>query len=123
MVDSRFSFEKLDVWQRARTLVKTTYSILNQFPKNEQYALCDQMRRAVISIPSNIAESGGRVSYKEKAHFLDFALGSAMELYCQYTLAFDLGYIPNEYYEETASEIIEISRMISGLKHKYEINN
>jgi four helix bundle protein len=123
MVDSRFSFEKLDVWQRARALVKTTYSILNQFPKNEQYALCDQMRRAVISIPSNIAESGGRVSYKEKAHFLDFALGSAMELYCQYTLAFDLGYIPNEYYEETASEIIEISRMISGLKHKYEINN
>ena len=120
MVDSRFSFEKLDVWQRARALVKTTYSILNQFPKN---ALCDQMRRAVISIPSNIAESGGRVSYKEKAHFLDFALGSAMELYCQYTLAFDLGYIPNEYYEETASEIIEISRMISGLKHKYEINN
>ena len=102
MVDSRFSFEKLDVWQRARALVKTTYSILNQFPKNEQYALCDQMRRAVISIPSNIAESGGRVSYKEKAHFLDFALGSAMELYCQYTLAFDLGYIPNEYYEETA---------------------
>ena len=123
MVDSRFSFEKLDVSQRARALVKTTYSILNQFPKNEQYALCDQMRRAVISIPSNIAESGGRVSYKEKAHFLDFALGSAMELYCQYTLAFDLGYIPNEYYEETASEIIEISRMISGLKHKYEINN
>ena len=123
MVDSRFSFEKLDVWQRARALVKTTYSILNQFPKHEQYALCDQMRRAVISIPSNIAESGGRVSYKEKAHFLDFALGSAMELYCQYTLAFDLGYIPNEYYEETASEIIEISRMISGLKHKYEINN
>ena len=121
MEDSRFSFEKLDVWQRSRVLVKNTYTMLNQFPKFEQYALCDQMRRAVISIPSNIAESSGRFSHKEKAHFLEFALGSAMELYCQYTLAFDLGYISNDYFEDTASEIKEISRMILGLKHKYEL--
>ena len=107
MESSIYSFEKLKVWQQSRTLVKNTYIILNQFPKIEQYALCDQMRRAAISIPSNIAESCGRTSDKEKSHFLDYALGSSMELYCQYTLALDLGYITREMFEALTIEIRE----------------
>ena len=121
MESSIYSFEKLKVWQQSRTLVKNTYIILSQFPKIEQYALCDQMRRAAISIPSNIAESCGRTSDKEKSHFLDYALGSSMELYCQYTLALDLGYITHETFEALTIEIREISRMISGLKKNYNL--
>lgn len=123
MENSKFSFEKLIVWQKSRAMVKSTYLILNQFPKVEQFALCDQMRRAVISISSNIAESCGRSSNKEKSHFLDFALGSAMELYSQYTLALDLEYITKEFFDAVALDIKEISRMISGLKKNYDLKS
>ncbi len=123
MENSNYSFEKLKVWQKSRVLVKNTYLMLNQFPKIEHYALCDQMRRAVISIPSNIAESCGRASDKEKSHFLDYALGSSMELCSQYILAFDLGYITSETLEVMTIEIREISRMISGLKKNYDLKS
>lgn len=65
-----YSFEKLIVWQESRTLVREIYVILKDFPKFEQYALCDQIRRAVISISSNIAEGNAKQSHKEKIHFL-----------------------------------------------------
>ena len=70
-----YSFEKLLVYQTARKLVKDVYILIQRFPTEERFALCDQVRRAIISVPSNIAEQSGRTSYKERIHFLDIAYG------------------------------------------------
>ena len=65
------SFRKLDAYIYAKDIVKQIYTLVKKFPKEEQYALCDQLRRAVISLPSNIAEGSGRTTTKDQAHFLD----------------------------------------------------
>ena len=111
-----YSFEKLIVWQESRTLVREIYVILKDFPKFEQYALCDQIRRAVISISSNIAEGNAKQSHKEKIHFFEIAFGSLMEVCCQIILAKDLDYITKEKYEPIKDKIRKVSKLLSGLK-------
>ena len=111
-----YAFEKLVVWQESRSLVKEVYILLKDFPKTEQYALCDQIRRAVISIPSNIAEGNAKQSHKEKIHFIEIAFGSLMEVCCQIILAKDLEYITKEKYEPIKDKIRKISKLLSGLK-------
>ena len=86
-----FGFERLDIWQNSRILVKDVYQMVAKFCQEEKYGLSDQLRRAVISIPSNIAEGSGRFSIKEKIHFTEIAYGSLMEVVCQTILAVDLG--------------------------------
>ena len=76
MEESTFSFEKLKVYQVARALVKDIYVLQNSFPKEERYALGDQVRRAATSITANLAEASGRQSVKEKIHFIEIAFGS-----------------------------------------------
>lgn len=115
-----YSFEKLKAWQEARNLAKDIYMLINKFPKVEQFALSDQMRRAAISIPSNIAEGNARSSNKERIHFLEFAYGSLMEIYCQSILANDLGYIDNCDLENIKEKIQSVSKLISGLKTSLE---
>ena len=115
-----YSFEKLKAWQEARNLAKDIYMLINKFPKVEQFALCDQMRRAAISIPSNIAEGNARTSSKERIHFLEFAYGSLMEIYCQSILANDLGYIDNCDLDYIKEKIQNVSKLISGLKTSLE---
>ena len=90
------SYKKLDVYAKSRQLVVTIYALLKHFPAEEKYALCDQLRRSVISIPSNIAEGMGRISDKDQVYFLNIAYGSLMEVYAQLDIAHDLGYINNE---------------------------
>lgn len=114
-----YSFEKLTVYQTARQLVKEVYLLLHKFPQVERYGLCDQLRRAIISVPSNIAEQSGRTSPKEKIHFLEIAYGSLMESYCQLDIAVDLGYITSEELEPLKKLFTDTSRMISGLKKKF----
>ncbi len=92
MIQYNFSYRKLNVYQAARELVKDIYEMSGRFPKEEKYALSDQMRRAVISIPSNIAEGTAKASPKEQFHFLEISYGSLMELMCQTEIAFDLLY-------------------------------
>ena len=75
-----YSFEKLMAWQESRSLVKSIYVLLNKYPKYEQFALCDQIRRASISVPSNIAEGNTKNSSKERIHFIEIAYGSLMEV-------------------------------------------
>lgn len=70
IMDVKYSFKNLDAYKEAKNLVKVVYGLIEKFPKVETYALCDQLRRAVISIPSNIAEGSGRTSAKDQAHFL-----------------------------------------------------
>ena len=109
-------YRKLLVYEKATTLVVHVYALLKKFPKEEQYALCDQLRRAVVSIPSNIAEGVGRISNKDRAHFLEIAYGSLLEVNCQMDVAKRLKYITNEELTEIDQECVELARMLSGLR-------
>lgn len=111
-----YFFEKLDVWQKSRQLVVQVYKLLEKFPDEEKYALCDQLRRAVISVPSNIAEGSGRMAKKESIHFLEIAYGSLMEVYCQLQLAVDLDYISKEDFTQIKSLIYTVSKLLSGIR-------
>jgi len=90
------SFTELDVWQKSRELVKLVYQITLLFPKEEIYGLTNQLRRSVVSVPSNIAEGNGRQSNKETMHFLYIAKGSLYEVETQLYLSNDLEYISEE---------------------------
>lgn len=116
MEDYQFQFEKLNAWQEARKLVLNVYQLLEKFPKTENYALCDQLRRAVVSVPSNIAEGMGRLAIKEQIHFLEIAYASLMEVYCQLQIAVDLGYITPEDLQIVKRKIFTTSKLISGLR-------
>ena len=116
MEDFQFQFEKLNAWQEARKLVVNVYQLLAKFPKTENYALCDQLRRAVVSVPSNIAEGTGRLAIKEQIHFLEIAYASLMEVYCQLQIAVDLGYITPEVLQIVKRKIFTTSKLISGLR-------
>ena len=109
------TFRNLNVYIKSKELVKQIYSLLKKFPREEQYALCDQLRRAVISIPSNIAEGSGRNSQKDQAHFYNIAYGSLMEVFSQLDIACDLGYISQEEFNQLESLINEEAQMLSGL--------
>lgn len=114
-----YSFEKLKVWQEAKKLVVDVYHLLDSFPKIEKYALCDQIRRAIVSVPSNIAEGSGRKSLKEQIHFLEIAYGSLMETYNQLLIAVDLTYINEESVESIKPSIDAVAKMINALHNKY----
>ena len=86
-------YKKLEVYTVGKELVLHVYELLKKFPKEEQYALCDQLRRAVISVPSNIAEGLGRLSEKEQVRFIEIAYCSLLEVETQLELACDLHYI------------------------------
>lgn len=101
-------------------LVKEVYRLLKKFPKEEQYAMCDQLRRAVISITSNIAEGSGRASSKEKVHFLEISYGSLMEVLSQMDVACDLDYITKEDFNNIEVMVENVGRPLSGLRSYFE---
>ena len=111
-----FSYRNLRVYQQAKSLVIYVYNLLRFLPKEEQYALCDQLRRAVVSIPSNIAEGMGRSSIKEQIHFIEIAFGSLNEVMCQLELATELNFITEEQLIESEEQIKTIAQMLSGLR-------
>lgn len=110
------SYKKLEVYMKARQLVVSIYAVLKHYPADERFALIDQMRRAVISVPSNLAEGLSRTAIKEQAHFLEIAYGSLMEIDCQLDISLDLGYISNEMKQLLDIEINAIAKMIRALK-------
>ena len=114
---SVFNYERLQLWQKSRTLVRNIYLLTRDFPMEEKYALTDQIRRAVISISSNIAEGSGRISDKEKLRFLSNAYGSLTEVSCQLTLAHDIGIVNPETLQSLRIDIEEIGRMMSGYRN------
>ena len=114
-----YSFEKLKVWQEARGLVVKVYKLLDKFPNFEKYALCDQLRRAIVSVPSNIAEGSGRTSLKEQIHFIEIAYGSLMESYNQLIIAVDLNYINDDSLDILRPDIDNVARMLNGLRNTY----
>lgn len=113
-----FSFTKLAAYQRSMDLVQDVYAVMKIFLAEERFALCDQLRRAVVSVPSNIAEGLSRFSDKEKAHFLEISYGSLMETYCQLDIAKRLGYITDTQFVDFEKRIEDIAKPIAGLRNK-----
>ena len=111
-----YAFENLNAWKESRKLVVSVYQLLDSFPKFENYALCDQIRRSIISVPSNLAEGSGRISIKEQLHFYEIAYGSLMEAYNQLILASDLKYIEDENLNDLRPQIDTVARMLNGLR-------
>lgn len=115
-----FSFFDLRVYKESKELVKSVYRLLEKFPKYETYALGDQLRRAVVSVPSNIAEGSGRFSIKEKIHFIEIAYGSLTESLCQLDIAHDLEYISDEEFNNEKERINIIGKQLSGLRSSFQ---
>ena len=115
-----FFYRKLLAYQHALLLVKDIYMLTNKFPSGEKYCLTDQIRRAVISIPSNIAEGMGRNSIKERIHFIEIANGSLTETMCQLEIAHLLAYISDEELKNNETNLANTSRLLSGLKKSFE---
>ena len=111
-----YAFENMKAWQEARKLVVEVYRLLDSFPKFENYALCDQIRRAIISVPSNLAEGSGRISTKEQLHFYEIAYGSLLEAYNQLIIAADLKYIDENNLKGIQPQIDVVARMLNGLR-------
>ncbi len=118
-----FYYRKLDVYHQSIKLVKNIYQLLSLFPAMERNALLNQIQRAAISIPSNIAEGMGRFSLKERIHFLEIANGSLMEVMCQLEIANQLGYISLEQMHEQELLVSEIAKMLFGLRKSLEEKN
>lgn len=116
-MNTTFSFEKLDVYQKARKLIKDIYLLQNEFPKEERYALGDQVRRAATSIAANLAEGSGRQSIREKIHFVEIAFGSMTEVFCELQTACDLGYIQENQLDALRPQFTDIAKMLSGLRN------
>lgn len=110
-------FTDLIVWQEGHRLVLLIYQITKRFPKEEMYSLVDQMRRAVVSVTSNIAEGFGRQSYKEKVQFYYLAKGSLVELKNQVFIAKDLGYVKADY-AQVVDQMNIVQKLLQGLIKK-----
>ena len=115
-----FGYRKLIAYQKAKEVVKHTYKLLKKFPLEERYAMCDQLRRASVSITSNIAEGVNRYSVKDKAHFIEMSYGSLMEVSSQFEIAEELGYITAEERLSMDQLIDNVARLLSGLQKNYK---
>jgi four helix bundle protein len=110
-------YSELIVWQKAMALVEKIYQATQNFPKEELYGLTGQLRRAAISIPSNIAEGQGRRSTNEFLHHLSISYGSLMEAETQLQIAMRLGYLSKETTSEILERAAEIARLLNGLSN------
>ncbi len=115
--DSRLlSFERLEVWKAAMLLAKDIYGLILKFPQSERFALSDQLRRSSVSIASNIAEGAGRSVLKERIRFVDIALGSLNEAFCQLILAGEFNYISEEEPEMMREKFLQETKMLFGYR-------
>lgn len=115
-----FGYRKLIAYQKAKEVLKHTYKLLKKFPAEERYAMSDQLRRASVSITSNIAEGINRYSVKDKSHFIEMSYGSLMEVSSQFEIAEELGYITAEERLSMDQLIEEVARLLSGLQKTYK---
>ena len=115
-----YSYRDLDVYKNAKKLVKEVYALLNTYPKEEQFALCDQLRRAAVSVPSNIAEGMGRMAIKERIHFIEIAYASMIEVLCQLDISKSLGYITQDELTKAEDIAMHLSKVMTGLKKSLE---
>ena len=112
-------FHNLLIWKRSHQFTLDIYKVSQSFPKEELFGLISQIRRAISSVPTNIAEGSGRNSNKDFAHFLQIAIGSASEVEYELLLAHDLQYINKDEYERLINEMVAIRKMI--IKYRAEL--
>jgi four helix bundle protein len=119
------TYRELLVWQKSKALAVHVYRSTEQFPRNETYGITSQLRRAAVSVPSNIAEGQGRLTSGEFSHFLGQARGSLLELDTQLEIALDLAYLNPNQQELLAQEIYQVlgllNRLIESLRRKHSV--
>jgi four helix bundle protein len=111
-----FNFEKLEVWQRAIEFADLVYTLTRKFPEDERFGLTNQMRRAAVSISSNLAEGSSRFSRADFARFVEIATGSLFEVVSQSTIGLKQGFLDQEQYGRIYAAAEEQSKMLSGLR-------
>lgn len=111
-----FRFEKLDVWQKAVAFADTVYSVTSGFPADERFGLTNQMRRASVSVSSNVAEGSGRSSNADFARFVEIAYASVMEVVSQSHIARRQNFLADEQFKPITQQADELARMLSGLR-------
>lgn len=116
-----YSFEKLDVWNEAKEFSINIYELTSLFPENEKFGLTSQLRRASISICSNIAEGSARSTNKDKAHFTTMAYGSAVEILNQLIISKELKFITSDSYASFRVKIESITNKLNALR-KFQLN-
>jgi four helix bundle protein len=116
----KYSFEKLEVWGDARGLTKLIYRVTRKFPDDEKFGITAQLRRAAISVSSNIVEGSNRSTGKDKSNFMTIAYSSLMEMLNQVIAAYDLEYLTEEEYIEIRSQIEKISNKLNSLSKYFK---
>ena len=118
-----FGFQKLEIYQLSKELVKDVYKLSSFFPSDEKYVLVQQINRAAISVASNIAEGTSRNGFQEKIHFINVSYSSLMEIVCQTEIAFELGYLNKDVYENISKKAKKISVKMSNYIASIKKNN
>ena len=116
-----YSFEKLEVWNESKEFTKSIYTLTSTFPDSEKFGLISQLRRASVSICSNIAEGSARKSFKDKAHFTTMAFSSTVEVLNQLILSFELNFIKENDYLKLRKDIESVTNKLNGLRN-YQID-
>ena len=116
-----YSFEKLEVWNESKEFTKSIYTLTSKFPDSEKFGLVSQLRRASVSICSNIAEGSARKSFKDKAHFTTMAFSSTVEVLNQLILSFELDFIKEKDYLKLRLDIESITNKLNGLRN-YQVD-
>ncbi len=116
-MNMKYAFENLEVWQKSRKLVKSVYQLTSTFPDEEKFGLTSQLRRASISVSSNIAEGSTRWSPKDQARFYEIAFGSLIEVLNQTILSNDLNFVSDDSLINIRVDIDSIGRMLNSLYH------
>lgn len=115
-------FRQLEIWKRAHKVTLAIYAITKGFPNDERFGLTSQLRRAAVSVPSNIAEGCGRSGDPELSRFCQIAMGSASEVEYQLELSKDLGYIETTEHDRLSQELIALKRMLNAFIQKLNAN-
>ena len=118
-----FNFEKLDVWQKAVDFANLIYTLTRTFPNEERFGLTNQMRRAAVSVSSNVAEGSSRISRSDFARFIELATGSVFEVVSQATIGLRQGFLSKEDHARIYSAAEEQSRMLSGLRKSLRVES
>ena len=113
----KFSFEKLNVWVDSKELIKIIYSITKKFPQEEKFGLINQLRRASVSVASNLAEGTSRKTNKDKAHFTTISYSSLMEVLNQISISRELDYLNKEDYLVIRDSIQKIANKLNALRN------
>ncbi|MEY4963289.1 MAG: hypothetical protein RLZZ323_608 [Bacteroidota bacterium] len=114
-------FKNLEIWKRSRLFCSKIYAVTSNFPDNEKFGITNQLRRASVSIPSNIAEGSSRASNKDFSRFLEIAIGSAYEIETQLLISNDLEFLEFDTLEILLTELEEIIKMISKFRTTLKI--